>query len=153
MLKLKYEPKDFVVEEISDLKLVKNGAFKIYKLKKENLETIELIKNIAFSNNLTINDIGYAGIKDKRAITTQYISIPSNKHIELLKGKNYSLTLIGTTNKQIETGDLISNKFTITIRNINDFEFNNFQKYKDYIQSGIMNYFDSQRFGSYFNGE
>lgn len=153
MLKLKHEPKDFIVEEIPNITLSKTGTFTIYKLTKENLETIELIKKIAFENNILLQEIGYAGIKDKRAITTQYISTPKNKPLKKLKGKGYSLTLIGNSNSNIETGDLVSNKFTITIRNINDFELNNFEKYKELISTGAPNYFDSQRFGSYLEGE
>ena len=153
MLKLKHEPKDFIVEEISNITLSKTGTFNIYKLTKENLETIELIKHIAFENNISLQEIGYAGIKDKRAITTQYISTPKNKPLKKLKGRGYSLTLIGNSNSNIETGDLVSNKFTITIRNINDFELKNFEKYKEYVTIGVPNYFDSQRFGSYLEGE
>lgn len=153
MLKLKHEPKDFLVEEISDITLSKTGNFSIYKLTKENLETIELIKHIAFENNISLSEIGYAGIKDKRAITTQYISTPKNKPLQKLKGKGFSLTYVGNSNSNIETGNLESNKFTITIRNINDFELNNFEKYKEYVTMGVPNYFDSQRFGSHLESE
>ena len=149
-MKIKVKPQDFIVEEITEIEPSEKGEYAIFKLKKEGVETLSTIKAIASKLNLNLNDIGYAGIKDRYAQTTQYITIKSQKNLPAeIKGKNYYLKLLGYTDKPIKTGNLKSNKFTITLRELSSRDISKIQQNISLIKdTGIINYYDSQRFGS-----
>ena len=68
---------DFIVEE-QPIKFSGAGSFLVLKIVKSNCDTWELIDRLAKFLNVFSNEIGYAGLKDKRATTTQYITIPKN---------------------------------------------------------------------------
>lgn len=127
---------EFIVEEVIDLKRG-NGKYLYIELKKQNWNTIDAVKAIAERLRIDKKNIGYAGLKDRNAITTQYISIYeiSKEKIESLKIKDISLKPLFYGDKEIRLGDLIGNKFKIKI---------DFKPAKiDFCE----NYFGEQRFG------
>jgi tRNA(Glu) U13 pseudouridine synthase TruD len=143
-------PEDFVVEEIIDTKFLKKfsrtsegvertkGKYFLCLLKKRNMTTEQALKTIAKKLGIPKKDIGYAGLKDKFAVTTQYITTPLCHEFE---EKNISIKKIGITDKKIGIGDLVGNKFTITFHDFNK----KFNHSKDFL---IPNYFGDQRFGA-----
>ena len=129
------EPEDFIVEELIKLKEC-SGSYLYIKVKKRNWNTIDLINLISTRLNVRRKDIGFAGIKDKNAITTQYISV-NNSNIEKinrLKIKDVELTPLFYGDKPIRMGDLIGNKFKINLG------------FKTKKVDFIENYFGEQRF-------
>lgn len=149
-MKIKQLPQDFIVEEILNYTLVAEGDYKIYRLKKIGLETFSLIKQISYQNRIQLKDIGYCGIKDRHAITIQYISIPKTSTIKYLRGDNYELQYLGYIKEPLKTGDLEENKFTIVVRDLEENEITTFEEMFPYVsKNGFINYFDSQRFGSF----
>lgn len=138
MYKLKQIPEDFIVKEELKLKFGK-GDYYYFSLKKINLTTEESIGKIAKILNLPRKNIGSAGNKDKKAITTQTISIKSSKPLEKFKltKDNLKLSYLGKGDSPISLGDLNKNNFEVVVRNIT--------KKPAYI-SNIVNYFDEQRF-------
>lgn len=68
---------DFIVTE-EPIAFSNKGNFIILKIKKENLGTWDLLEKLAKGLNIYEHELGYAGLKDKNATTTQYISIPKN---------------------------------------------------------------------------
>jgi tRNA(Glu) U13 pseudouridine synthase TruD len=137
------KPDDFIVEEIIKPKFTQkfmrtdkgvvpvNGRHALYILKKKNLTTEQALKKL----NIEFHQIGFAGLKDKHAITSQYITIKDGKPENICK-KNLSLTYIQNINRKIHIGDLKENRFTITVhRNI---EAPKILRFK--------NYFGPQRF-------
>ena len=83
---------DFIVEE-QPIKFSGAGSFLVLKIVKSNCDTWELIDRLAKFLNVFSNEIGYAGLKDKRATTTQYITIPKkySKEIKLFKNKKIEI--------------------------------------------------------------
>mgnify|MGYP003584635145 len=75
---------DFIVEEQA-IKFSGAGSFLVLKVEKSNCDTWELIDRLAKFLNIYSNEIGYAGLKDKRATTIQYMTIPKkySKEIKL----------------------------------------------------------------------
>ncbi len=72
---LKTEPEDFIVREISDPPRAKeNGEYAIATVTTRNWETNRLIRIMSRSLGMSRTRIGFAGTKDKRAITTQLMS-------------------------------------------------------------------------------
>lgn len=154
-MKLKQQPSDFFVEEITNILVTQfKKAYSIFIMEKTELDTFDAVYKISKKIKVPLFEIGYAGLKDKHAITKQYISIPTKYNVEKIILNKLSLKFVGYSNKKIKIGDLKGNKFSITIR---DIRHNKIDKINDKIKSinscGLPNYFDSQRFGSVFKNE
>jgi tRNA pseudouridine13 synthase len=152
--RLKTLPEDFIVTEISDPPEPKeNGKFVIAEVTTRNWETNRLIRLMSRNMGISRERIGFAGTKDKRAITTQLMSfeMPIEKLQDVnLKDVEIKNAYIGKRNIQI--GDLIGNSFKIRVKECDAPP----EKIKDTIISvvseikkmgGFPNYFGVQRFG------
>lgn len=146
MYKLKQLPEDFVVKEISDLKFNESGSYTYFKLKKKGRNTLDAIKEIAKALGIKEKQIGFAGSKDKYAVTEQIISIKGMGKEKVLRAKvdNVELEFLGFEDQPVSLGDLAGNGFEITVRNLDEVSLDKI----DYVE----NYFDEQRF-SYNNVE
>lgn len=149
---IKTKPEDFRVEEIPVEKKA-GGEFLLCELKKKNLTTFQAISKIASALNISEKRIGFAGIKDRRAVTTQRISIKGvdRGNINGLDIENVELTPVESSSKPVKPGQLSGNKFEATIRNI-ELSQRECQKRledvrKEVGNDGIPNYFGLQRFG------
>lgn len=145
-MKYRKTPEDFIVEEIADHKIIKNGPYKLYTLEKEAVDTFKLLDTMSRNNNIPRKDIGIAGIKDTHAISIQYLTIPSEFSLE--NEYNAWVNFLGYVDKPISLGDLTSNKFIITVREIDEEELTQALENSKNIKYGLPNYFDTQRFGS-----
>ncbi|HIJ11043.1 TPA: tRNA pseudouridine(13) synthase TruD [Candidatus Woesearchaeota archaeon] len=143
MYTLKQIPDDFIVKEVSNIVLNEKGRFTYVKLTKRGRNTQDVVSQIASQLHLKEGKIGFAGSKDKNAVTEQLISIQgrSVKQIEELGIENCSLEVIGFGKDPITLGDLEGNSFEITVRNINDKKLKPITK--------VVNYFDEQRFSTH----
>ncbi len=137
MYKIKQIPEDFVVKEISNLEVSDKGIYGIFLLKKKNYTTSRAIERIAEKIGRPLKDFGYAGNKDKSAITEQFISIKN--YFKDLSMADIELNSVGKNSKPISLGDLLENHFEIAVRNLQKSV-----KIRKIIQ--IINYFDEQRF-------
>jgi tRNA pseudouridine13 synthase len=154
-MKTKQLPEDFIVEEIPSITFSKEKQdHQIFLMQKTELDTFEALRRISNHFQIPANDIGYAGLKDKHAITTQYISIPNKYHIDTTKLQSPSLQFIGYHTNKLSIGDLVGNRFTITIRDLTSKKIKEITETTQIIQNyGVPNYFDSQRFGSVIHNE
>ncbi len=141
---IKAKPEDFLVREVAGKKLksiCESGEFMIFLLRKREYNTETAVQRIADALGIARKNIGYAGSKDRQAITEQYISIrgvPKEK-VQGLNLKEISLEFVGFSKEKISLGELECNEFNITVRNIT----------KPPRQlSRIVNYFGKQRFST-----
>ena len=140
---IKESPEDFIVEEIAN-HIPKEGRYTICILKKRDYTTEKAVELIARVLHLQRKDIGYAGLKDRKAITTQYISIKANKErIQELKFDSIEVEYLHQSNEPIHLGMLEQNKFTITLRQISEEEKT---AIKNNLNKQIINLFGPQRF-------
>lgn len=167
---MKHRYTDFVVQEI-DLKgnicrslaegvseevvIPENPDNKLFlhcTMQKVNIDVQNSIKSLALNQKCGKTRFGFAGMKDKRGITSQRISI-YEPNIEQLRKFNYrqiKLFDFEWSDTKIDLGDLKGNAFNIVIRDL-DFSKNElqniFDKFKLETLNGIPNYFGDQRFG------
>ncbi|KYK27339.1 hypothetical protein AYK26_03715 [Euryarchaeota archaeon SM23-78] len=140
--KIKQLSQDFKVKEISDINLVTSGEYAVFKLKKKNYNTERAVQTIANALKINRKRIGYAGNKDRIAITEQNISIKNIKRekVENLELKDIELKFLGYTKEPVSLGDLKGNRFEIVVRNIS--------KQPKKVKK-IINYYGEQRFSKY----
>lgn len=154
-MKLKQLSSDFFVEEIPNITLSQEKkAHSIFIMKKTGLDAFNAIRLISEKTSIPFFEIGYAGLKDKHAVTKQYISIPTHYSVQFHDTDRLKLFFVGYHNKKIKIGDLKGNKFSIVVRDIKHNEIDCvYEKTKNVSLFGVPNYFDSQRFGSVFNNK
>ena len=140
MYKIKQIPEDFVVEEVSKLNISDKGMYTYALLTKRDYTTEKAVMTICQALRLDKRNINYAGLKDKKAITKQFISLKgvSKERIESLELRDINLNFVGFGNERLNIGCLESNKFRITIRTLTDEKISLIKQ--------APNYFDEQRF-------
>jgi len=138
MYTIKQLPEDFIVKEVSNVRIGEKGPFSYYLLKKRNRNTMDAVNLLSKKLRINKKFIGFAGNKDKKAVTEQIISI-KKCNIKNLKQKDLEITLLGKGDERINLGDLEGNEFIITVRNL--------EKERELKINKIINYFDEQRFG------
>ncbi|ALV62066.1 tRNA pseudouridine 13 synthase [Thermococcus sp. 2319x1] len=153
--RIKTCPEDFIVKEKIPKSIFKGDNCLIYLLKKRNWETMAAIKEIAKRIGIDYKQIGFAGTKDRHAVTYQYISICTEnseeikKRLDSLEISDISLEFAGY-GKRLKLGMLLGNYFQITVRDINPDTA--LERTKDIlaelkVKGGFPNYFGYQRFG------
>lgn len=152
---LRQEIEDFIVKEITNREEGKEGKYLILELTKNDWDTHHFTRTLAKILQISQKRIGVAGTKDKRALTTQKISIfdIEASEIEKIHLKDIELKVLGRSRKSIELGDLWGNDFTITIRNI-PYSLEETERLlkttteEILAQRGVPNFFGIQRFGA-----
>ena len=158
---------DFTVEELieyeGDLRRVsefklnqgEKGLFTQFVIRKEGFDTPKAVRLIAQQLNISVEDIGYAGNKDKRAITTQRMSVWKVAPVEIWRRlstlKKIQILSAYKARYGVKLGDLWGNQFRIRIRNIKIPEDLTLERVKGITKEmgvvGVPNLFGSQRFG------
>ncbi|MDK2868998.1 MAG: tRNA pseudouridine13 synthase [Pyrococcus sp.] len=143
--KIKVYPEDFIVKEVIPKSIFKAGKCKIYILKKKNWETMAAIKEIAKRVGVHYSEIGFAGTKDRHAVTYQYISICRDVNLEEVKIRDIELKFVGY-GRPLKLGFLLGNFFKIRVRESNPSLLPSvIEEAKE--KGGFPNYFGIQRFG------
>lgn len=145
--KYKVNPEDFIVSEVITLYPSQKGEYSLYLLKKKNLTTWDALGKIAKTFKLPLKYFGYGGLKDKKAVATQYITIKGGPKHDL-KNPNFELTYLGKVNEALSKEHLLGNNFEIIVREVDIPEEKIFQEVESVKNFGIPNYFDEQRFSS-----
>jgi len=148
--RIKVHPEDFTVIEDPLPSIFEGGKHAVFLLKKRNWDTMSAVKEIAKRAGISHRDIGFAGTKDRHAVTYQYISVPAEVRykVESLQIKDIELRFV-SYGRFIKLGHLLGNRFKIIVR---DVEERAFEMTKDIIRElrekgGFPNYFGYQRFG------
>ncbi|MCI0357701.1 MAG: tRNA pseudouridine(13) synthase TruD [Planctomycetaceae bacterium] len=146
-MKLKRLPEDFQVQEQVDL-APHGGPFAFYRLTKEGLGTPEAIDAVLAQWNLSRAQVAYAGLKDRHARTTQFVTIKGGPR-RGFRQENLELAYVGQVGRPIHARDITANRFVVVIRDLTDQELAAASAALASIAaSGLPNYFDDQRFGS-----
>ena len=154
--KLRKKSEDFNVEEVVSIpgrshwiwmQESSNGKHQIVKIKANNWDTHVLVKELSRKLNIGQKSIGFAGTKDKRAITTQHFSVKtSRENLSAINLENIELEFLHSSIKPIRLGNLVGNKFKIKVTSSSNNEHitNIFSE----LEGFFPNYFGIQRFGA-----
>jgi tRNA pseudouridine13 synthase len=148
-VRLKRIPEDFQVEELTDLSsLAPSGRYRVYRLTKRWIGTLEAIDVILRRWRLPRHRVSFAGLKDFHGVTQQYLTIdrgpPRDLHDERI-----DLTYLGRSASPFRSQDVTGNRFRIVLREMSEPEVERVGQALDQVShGGVPNYFDDQRFGS-----
>ena len=148
---IRARPEDFEVEEVLRFQPSGEGEHAYLRIRKRGLNTPAVAKALARHAGVRIMDVGYAGMKDRNAVTSQWFSIGLAGRIEpdwgALNGDALEVVETSRHAKKLRPGQLLQNRFRITLRSI----CGDGEEIKERLtrigSEGVPNYFGSQRFG------
>ena len=151
-IRVKYE--DFYVEEIPESEPSGNGPNTWFFIEKIGRDTLDVVLDVAKELHIDRKRMGFAGMKDKRAVTRQWLCVANSEaeDVEKLEDKLYKVKIlkIVQNEKKLRIGQLIGNKFRLLIRDtenpVADAETAN-EVMAELTKRGVPNYYGWQRFG------
>jgi len=144
------EPEDFVVDEIPAYVPCGKGEHLYVRIEKRRMTTRDAALALARAAAVSERDVGYAGMKDKHGVTTQWFSLP--RTAQELEGKplppELKIVEVSRHSNKLRTGHLRGNRFVLGIVGSGDGGFERTRALLDRLgERGFLNAFGSQRFG------
>lgn len=142
-------PEDFQVVEIPSFIAEGEGEHEFLLIRKIGENTDWVAKLLAKFCQIPIKDVGYAGKKDRHAITEQWFSVrlPITRNVNwaLFGGDSIEVLESVRHQRKLRLGALLGNRFSIRLRNLT--HESEFVERLEKIKTGVPNYFGEQRFG------
>ena len=146
-------PEDFVVIEDLGYAFSGEGEHVILTIEKRELNTLDVVQTLAKYANVKRMAVGFAGLKDRVAVTTQSFSVhlPGKPDLDWSRIESDSLSIVSITkhHKKIRRGTLRGNAFSLVLRDIDAAKELVEQRLSQIQQHGVPNYFGAQRFGRF----
>ncbi len=148
-MRIKVVPGDFVVEERADLQLAPAGPWAVYRVRKVGLATLEVQTRLAAMLKLSRQQVVFPALKDKEAVAIQYATLPAG-YAEAIEGQHFQAQRVGYRRRPLGPSDLAGNAFTLVVRDLTAHEAAQLgHRLEEAARSGLPNYYDQQRFGSF----
>ena len=147
---LKAECADFVVKEQLGYDMSGDGEFVAVKVRKTDCNTLFVGEQLAKFAGISVRNMSYAGLKDRKAVTEQWFSLqmPGQPTPDFSQFSLEGVEILDVTRHQrkIRIGSLQGNHFEILLRNAE--ETDELKERLDFLaKNGFPNYFTEQRFG------
>ena len=147
-MKLKRLPEDFQVEELCTVSPGLQGRFTLYRLTKRGLGTLEAVEAIARRWNVASRRISFGGLKDRHAVTVQYLTILDGP-VRPVRQPNVELEPLGYLPHPYGPQHFQGNRFRLVVRDLDrEGADSAVARLESLSRDGLPNYFDDQRFGS-----
>ncbi len=151
-MRIKQRPEDFSVTESWRFEPDARGAWFVYMMDKQKLSTFEAVDRICARAGVSPSEVSYCGLKDKQGRTTQLVAV-HGKPVEL-QDPDVRLKPLGRTAAPLSAENTTSNRFAVTIRDLDEEDLGRLPASVAEVHGlGVVNYFDSQRFGSLKHGQ
>jgi tRNA pseudouridine13 synthase len=141
---------DFEVEENLGFEPGGEGEHLFLWVEKSGLGTMELIERLAREHALNPSLFGHSGLKDKHALTRQWLSLHlpgKDSPITEPDGDGYRVLRQLRHHKKLRPGTHRSNSFRVCLRQLEVFPDETRQQLESVARQGFANYFGRQRFG------
>lgn len=144
----KVAPEDFEVEEVPAYLPSGEGEHLYLWVEKRGLTTSDAARLIAKATGTRERDIGYAGQKDRFAITRQWMSVHTKADtVELEDDRAVVLSAVRHRNR-LKVGHLKGNRFRVVLRGVGpDAEARAQATLALLDKEGLPNFYGQQRFG------
>jgi tRNA pseudouridine13 synthase len=148
---IKQTPDDFIVDEELSFPLTGSGEHIYLRIRKRLSNTQWVVKQLARHFGVQARDIGFAGLKDRQAVTTQWFSLPAKHFTDAgaaaFSCAEYEIIEINRHQGKLRRGAIRQNNFTICVREIVCEAQMLSQRLSMIVREGVPNYFGEQRFG------
>jgi tRNA pseudouridine13 synthase len=142
---------DFIVEEDLGFAPDGDGAHLLLKVRKRNANTGWVAQELARALGCAVRDIGFAGLKDRRAVAIQWFSLPATARALAqapeLQNAEFAVLEAHRHRRKLPRGALAGNAFTVRIRAYTGSDAQLQERCHLIARSGVPNYFGPQRFG------
>ena len=157
--RIRTTPEDFRVEEIDAFEPAGEGEHLLLTLEKRGLNTAAVAKRLAAWAGLPEMAIGYAGMKDRHAVTRQRFSVHLPRRVApdtaILQaddpgsGPGPYLRVLDATwhNRKLPRGALAGNRFVLVLRDVQGERAAIDARLARIAARGLPNWFGEQRFG------
>jgi tRNA pseudouridine13 synthase len=143
-------PEDFEVEEIPAYMPAGEGEHVFALIEKRERTTPEAVRALCESVGADPKDAGWAGLKDRVAVTRQWVSIFGTTPETLSRASAEGVRVLEATRHphKLRTGHLRANRFRLRLREIDPARMNDLERVLCEIETqGLPNYYGLQRFG------
>lgn len=169
---IRRQPSDFVVEEELNEAFSSGvaasarapGDQAVYLLEKTSLTTPEAVQGLGAALRVGGGKVAYAGLKDKHAVTRQYVTAPwigatPELAPRAVSGRGWSARWVGWAPEAITATAIGRNRFEIVVRDMSAADGREIERRLESLRVEgtdnlvIVNYFGDQRFGSARHGQ
>jgi tRNA pseudouridine13 synthase len=148
---LRATPEDFEVDEILGFTAGGEGPHALLRVRKRGANTEWVARELARAAGCKPFEVGFAGLKDRNAVTTQHFTVPRGKRAAEefagLKGEGYEVLSAAPHQRKLPRGALEGNRFAITVRGLACDPAAVGERIAQLAAGGAPNYFGAQRFG------
>ncbi len=148
---IRRQPEDFLVEEDLGFSPAGTGQHVLLKVRKRDANTQWVARELAKICRSRPMDVGYAGLKDRRAVAIQWFSVPKSAQSlddwVAVRTAEFDVLEAHAHTRKLPRGALAGNKFTIRIRDLAADDDRFAERIRLVGQRGVPNYFGPQRFG------
>jgi tRNA pseudouridine13 synthase len=151
---LRERAEDFLVEEELGFAPAGAGLHLLLKVRKTDANTAWVARELARHAGCRPPEVGYAGLKDRRAVAIQWFSVPRPRtplDLATVRGEGYEVLESHAHNRKLPRGALAGNRFAIRLRAAGgegaDLAARLAPRLALIAARGVPNYFGPQRFG------
>lgn len=142
---------DFRVVEQSRIEPSGTGEHAWLRVRKRGENTADVAAQLARHAGVPLRDVGYAGLKDRQAVTEQWFSVLLAGRPEpdwtALNGAALEVLQQARHGRKLQRGTLAGNSFTLTLRAFDGDRAQLDTILQSIAARGVPNYFTEQRFG------
>lgn len=151
--RLRVAAEDFQVEELLGFAPDGEGAHALLQVRKRGTNTEWVARQLARMAGTRAHDVGYAGLKDRHAVTTQWFTVPRAARpapVEEWLGRGdagFEVIAAHAHRRKLPRGALAGNRFQIVVREVSGEPAAAVARLATLAAEGVPNYFGPQRFG------
>jgi tRNA pseudouridine13 synthase len=151
-MRIKERPEDFVVTESYRFEKNPSGPWRVYLMDKQKLSTFAAVERICERFEVPPSAVSFCGLKDKQGRTTQLLAV-RGVNVDM-QDPDLRLKFLGRTTQALSSANTTSNRFSVTVRDLSEEDVASLpEAVAEVRRLGVVNYFDSQRFGSLKHGQ
>ncbi|MCB1665209.1 MAG: tRNA pseudouridine(13) synthase TruD [Pseudomonadales bacterium] len=147
----KQQAEDFQVTEDLGFALTGEGEHCCIQVSKRGVSTQDVVRHLTRLAGVREQDIGYAGLKDRQGVCTQWFSIyvPGRElDTALLPAPGVSILAVTRNSRKLRRGSHLGNHFRIVLRELSGVNREDLEQRLCSVRDhGVPNYFGEQRFG------
>jgi tRNA pseudouridine13 synthase len=148
---LRASPEDFRVDEVLGFAADGDGPHALLQVRKRGANTEWVARELARAVGCKPFDVGFAGLKDRNAVTTQHFTVPRGRRtaeeLASMRGEGYEVVSSMAHRRKLPRGALEGNRFEIVVRDFHADRAATESRAALIAVQGVPNYFGPQRFG------